>query len=119
MKCVAFIILFLAVWPGSRVSAQDQAKPDTASYGNLMIFSNPVEAQIEIASLGINYPKTDQVTSIAYIPPNKYLVRVTAKKKMLEYEIDVKPYIESHVLFDLKKQKVTLLQEKRIIVKNR
>jgi TonB family protein len=80
-----------------------------------MIFTEPLATRIEIPSLAVDYLKTDQAASIAFIPAAKYLVRVSAKKKVLEYEIEVKSNTESHLLFDLKKQKVTLLKEKKLI----
>ncbi len=96
----------LLAWTVFRVSAQDQALPDSAEYGNLRIFTEPIEALIEIPSLNINYSKVDEFASITFIPPAKYHIRVSAKKKVLEYEIEVKSNTESFVIFDLKKKKV-------------
>jgi len=84
--------------------------PDSAKYGNIVINSEPVEVQVEIPSLGINNPKTDNALIIEFIPPAKYLIRVSAKKKVLEYEINVKPDKESHLFFNLKKKSVTLTE---------
>ena len=115
MKKRHLSILMLLAWTVFRVSAQEQALPDSAAKGNLMIFTEPLNARIEIPALAVDYQKTDQAASIAFIPCAKYLVRVSAKKKVLEYEVDVKANTESHLLFDLKKQKVTLLKEIKLI----
>ena len=115
MKIRHLSILMLLAWAVFRVSAQEQALPDSAAKGNLMIFTEPLTARIEIPALAVDYQKTDQAASIAFIPCAKYLVRVSAKKRVLEYEVDVKANTESHLLFDLKKQKVTLLKEIKLI----
>jgi len=70
---------------------------------------------VEIPSVHVFYPKKEKAALIEFIPPGKYLVRVSAKKKVLEYEVEVKSYTESHLLFDLKKMKVSLLKEDKII----
>jgi TonB family protein len=114
MKKRHYCLLLLLAWSVFRVSAQEQV-PDTAAYGNLRIYTEPLEALIEIPSLNVNYPKVDEAASIAFIPPAKYFVRVSAKKKVLEYEVEVKSNTESHQLFDLKKQKVTLLNDLQIV----
>jgi hypothetical protein len=91
---------------------------DTAKYGNIVINSEPIEVQVEIPSLGINNPKTDKALIIEFIPPARYLIRVTSEKRVLEYEINVKPDKESHLFFNLKKKSVTLTDEYTIIHKS-
>lgn len=115
MNHLRFICILLVTGFAFAASGQKVAPIDTAAYGNLMIFSDPVEARVEIPAILVNFSKTDKAVFIRYIPPAKYLVRVTVKKKMLEYEAEVKPYIESHLFFDLKKKAVTLQKEVKII----
>jgi TonB family protein len=94
-------------------------EPDTAKYGNIVINSEPIEVQVEIPSLLINYPKKEEAMIIEFIPPAKYLIRVTTKNRSLEYEINVKPDIESQLFFNLKKKSVTLTDEHTFIRKSR
>jgi len=115
MKKLHLISLILFACLGYTIYGQ---KPDSAKYGNIVINSEPTEVQVEIPSLGINNPKTDKALIIEFIPPAKYLIRVSAKKKVLEYEINVKPDKESHHFFNLKKKSVTLTEyEFKIIPK--
>lgn len=94
-------------------------EPDTVKFGNIVINSEPIEVQVEIPSLGINNSKMDTAFIIEFIPPGKYPIRVSSKKKVLEYEINVKPDIESHLFFDLRKKSVTLEEnEYKIIPKS-
>jgi len=85
MKIRHLSILMLLAWTVFRVSAQEQALPDSTATGNLIIFTEPLNARIEITTLAVDFLKTDQAASIAFIPCAKYLVRVSAKKKVLEY----------------------------------
>jgi len=107
MKKLHLIFLILFACLDYTVFGQEQ---DTAKYGNIVINSEPIEVQVEIPSLGINYPKQDKALIIEFIPPAKYLIRVTVKKKVLEYEINVKPEKESHLFFNLRKKSVTLTE---------
>jgi TonB family protein len=109
MKKLHLISLILFTCLDYTVFGQE---PDTAKYGNIVINSEPIEVQVEIPSLGINYPKKDKALIIEFIPPAKYFIRVTVKKKVLEYEINVKPENESHLFFNLRKKSVTLTEYK-------
>jgi TonB family protein len=115
MKKRDLISLMLFACLGFTVYGQES---DTAKYGNIVINSEPIDVQVEIPSLGINNPKTDKALIIEFIPPAKYLIRVSAKKKVLEYEFNVKPDKESHLFFNLKKKSVTLTNEYIIIHKS-
>jgi TonB family protein len=107
MKKRHLISLMLFACLGCTVYGQE---PDTAKFGNIVINSEPIEVQVEIPSLGINNSKTDKALIIEFIPPAKYLIRVTSKKRVLEYEINVKPEKESHLFFNLRKKSVTLTE---------
>jgi TonB family protein len=100
------LILFACL--GYTVYGQE---PDTASYGNIVINSDPIEVQVEIPALGVNSTKTDKALIIEFIPPAKYMIRVSVKKKVLEYEVNIRSHIESHLFFNLKKKSVKLSGE--------
>ncbi len=113
MKRRPLIFLLLLTCLGCTVYGQE---PDTTQYGKIVINSEPIEVQVEIPSIGINNSKMDKTLIIEFIPPGKYVIRVSSKKKALEYEINVKPKIESHLFFNLKKQSVTKTENKYKII---
>jgi len=118
MKIQSLFFLLYAIEFGHPVSAQTSKVPDTSVYGNILLSSNPREVRVEIPALAITNYKTDEAIKIEFLPPGKYLFRVSRKKDVLEYEIVVNRYKEVHVNFDLKKKKVTIGKEDFVDLRN-
>jgi len=102
----SLILPELFVFMSMFVSGQTPADKDTTSYGNLVIKTIPQNVRFEIPALNIDMNKTDLFLRVDFIPPGKYLARVSAKDKILEYAADIHPYMEYHRLFNLKKREV-------------
>lgn len=113
MKKSFLISIFLLLSACLQLSAQPQKIKDTTSYGVIVLYTDPVRVQVEIPTLKVNRFKTEEPIRIEYVPPARYLIRVSSQKKMLEYELDVQPYVESHLKLYLKKQRALLLGEIR------
>ena len=110
-----YLLVFVLL---SSIPAYEQGSrqaSDTSAYGNLVISSNPQEVRVEVPGLNIDILKTDKVLILQFIPPEKYLVRISYKNKIFEQEIVVRKDIERRLLFNLKTKKVELLEELRIL----
>ncbi len=114
MKKFLFLVFICAICmdPG----AHGQVKPvqDTV-YGNLVINSDPVEVQVDIPGLGVSYPKKDNALIVEFIHPADYLVRVSSGNRVVEHKVSIRSGIESHFFFNVRKRKVKLTEEFRIV----
>ncbi len=100
---LSLLILLLTFFLCPPVIAQKPSRYDTGGYGNLVIYTNPLEVRVEIPALKVNSRKKERGLLIEFIPPARYLIRVSSKKDTLVQEVLVRADTENELFLDLKR----------------